>query len=243
MPVIVARVYDSPAAADSALKELQRQRFSASDIHVVKPPAAGTDAGEEIVQSIAEGGISKHRAARYAEVVKKGGTLVIVHPPFGNAALVEEVLDHFKPTHTGIPDRDFEDGIDYEDDATPFSRFLGWRVLSRDPAPFSDALGWKTLSDTKTATYPATFGGKMISHNPTPFSSLLGLPVLSRGAAPLSSATGMKTLSHKASPFSDMLGLKTLTPKQTVLGEPKLTSDNPAPFSRALGLPVLTKKQ
>jgi len=241
MSVTVIRMYSTVQAADDTLKELQRHRFSNGDIHVVHPPAEGAESGVTVA-AIIEGGVSRHQAERYAEGVIKGGSLVIIHPPFGNAALAEEVMDHFSPIDTGVPTRDFDSGIDYESDATPFSRALGWKVLLHSPSPFSDALGWKTLLHEKAKTYPATFKIKLLSHNPAPFSRLFGLPLLSNKAAPFSAATGMKTLSHNPAPFSSLLGWKTLSSKQLALGDIKL-SQNPAPLSSALGLPVLTKDQ
>jgi hypothetical protein len=240
MPITVTRLYESQHSADGALKELKRQRFSASDIHVIRPPAPGAEG--LVVQAIVEGGIPKYQAEKYAESVKKGGTLVVVHPPFGNAAIAEEVLDHFNPSDTGVPSRDFASAIDFEDDATPLSRALGWRVLSNDPTPLSSALGWPTLTKTDSKAYPATFGGATLSHNPTPLSSALGLRVLSRKAAPLSEALGLRTLISKAAPFSEKLGFKVFTSKRHVTGEIKL-STNPAPLSHALNLPVLKKDE
>jgi hypothetical protein len=238
MPVTVTRLYGTHQSAESAVKELKRQRFSGSDIHVVKPPAAGAE--DSVVTAIAEGGISRSRAEKYAESVKKGHTLVIVHPPFGSAALAEEVLDHFGPAESSVPARDFEDAYDFDDDATPFSRALGWKVLSHDPAPFSSALGWATLSNPSAKTYKGAFGDVKLSHNPTPLSSALGLRVLSRKAAPFSALLGLPTLISKAAPFSEKLGLKLFTSKKFVTGDIKL-SDNPAPLSHTLNLPVLTK--
>jgi hypothetical protein len=222
------------------VKELKRQRFSGADIHLVHPSAGG--AADVTVAAIIEGGVYRARAERYAEAVNKGGSLVIVHPPFGTAAVAEEALDRFSPIDTGIPSRDFDTGVDYENDATPFSRLFGWKVLLHSAAPFSDALGWNTLTSQKSSAYPAIFKMRMISHTAAPLSHALGLPVLSHKAAPFSSALGLATLSSKAAPFSDMLGLKTLTTKQLALGDIKL-SDNPAPLSSALGLPVLTTDQ
>lgn len=238
MPITVTRVYASQQSADSALKELKRQRFSSSDIHVVRPPAEGAE--ESVVSAIVEGGISRYRAAKYAEVVNKGNTLVVVHPPFGYAAIAEEVLDHFHPIDTGIAPRDFDDAVDFEDDATPLSRALGWQVLSHNPTPLSSALGWATLKDPTSKTYPATFGAATLSHNPAPLSSALGLPTLSSKAAPLSQAFGIPTLISKAAPLSEKLGLKIFTAKKHVTGEIKLSHD-PAPLSHALNLPVLKK--
>jgi hypothetical protein len=241
MSVTVIRMYSTAQTADNALKELKRHRFSSGDIHVVHPPAAGAPEGATVA-AIIEGGVSRHRAERYAVGVAKGGSLVIVHPPFGSAAKAEEVLDHFGPVETGVPTRDFDTGTDFESDATPFSRMMGWKVLSHNPTPFSDALGWKVLSNQKSAHYPATFKIKLLSHTPAPLSRAFGMPVLSHKAAPFSAMLRLKTLSDKAAPFSAMLGLKTLSSKQLVLGDVKL-SDNPAPLSSALGLPVLTKDQ
>jgi len=240
MPITVTRLYGTPETADSAVKELKRQRFSGSDIHVVRPPAPGAEDG--VVSAIVEAGISKSRAEKYAESVKKGNTLVIVYPPFGNAALAEEVVDHFSPVMSDVPARDFDDSYDFDDDATPFSRALGWKVLSHDPAPFSSALGWATLANPKSKTYPAAFGKVTLSHNPAPFSSLFGLPLLSHKAAPFSGLFGLRTLIAKAAPFSEKLGLKTLASKKHMTGDIRLSS-NPAPLSHTLKLLVLTKDQ
>ncbi len=240
MPITVTRLYGTQETASSAVKELKRQRFSGSDIHVVQPPAPGAE--ESVVSAIVEGGIPRSRAEKYAESVKKGSTLVIVYPPFGSAALAEEVLDNFSPVESEVPARDFTDAFDYDDDATPFSRALGWKVLSHNPAPFSSALGWATLTNPKSKTYPAAFGKVTLSANPAPLSNALGLRILSRKPAPFSGLFGLRTLISKAAPFSEKLGLKTLISKTHVTGDIKL-SDNPAPLSHILGLPVLTKKQ
>ncbi len=238
MPQPVTRMYGSKEAADKAVKELMRHRFSSADIFVVYPPAEGAD---NVVSAITEAGIPKYLAEKYAPAVQKGGSLVTVYPPFGTAAIADEVLDHFDPIESGVSTRDFG-GADYDDDATPFSRALGWKVLLHTPDPFSSFLGWKTLSDQKTKTYPATLKAPMLGGSAAPLSRLFGLPVLSGKAAPFSGLFGLPALSGKAAPFSSLLGLKTLTTKQTVLGDPKLSS-KAAPFSSALGLPVLTKDQ
>jgi hypothetical protein len=240
MPVTVIRVYGTHEAAENAVKELKRQRFSASDVHLVRAPEEGADA----VPAIQEAGVSKYRAERFAGALTHGGALVVVHPPFGNAALAEEVLDHFEPVTThGIPSHEYDLGTDYEDDATPFSRLLGWKVLLRNnPAPFSDALGWSTLKKPGAHEYAQSTPGKLLGGSAAPLSNTLGLKILTENPAPLSSSTGMKTLSSDPAPFSRLLGLKTLTGKQTVLGDTKLSHD-PAPLSHALGLPVLTKNQ
>jgi hypothetical protein len=239
MPVTVIRVYASHAAAESAVKELKRQRFSSSDIHLVSAPAGGGD----VLPAIEEAGVSKYRAQRYAAALPEGGALVVVHPPFGNAALAEEVVDHFEPVTTGIPNHEYDLGTDYEDDATPFSRLLGWKVLLRNsPAPFSDALGWSTLKKPHAHEYPQSTPGKLLGGSATPLSNMLGLKVLTSNPAPLSSATGAKTLSSEPAPFSKLLGLKTLATKQLVTGDVKLAHDA-APLSHTLGLPVLTKNQ
>jgi hypothetical protein len=239
MSVPVIRLYESQQAAESVRAELKRQRFSYADIHAVHPPAPGEEAAT--VAAIVAGGVSKHHAEKYAEGVNKGGFLIIVHPPFGSAALAEEVLDHFGPIDSGVAARDYE-GVDYESDATPFSRAMGWKVLSHNPEPFSSFLGWKTLSDTKTGTYPATFKARTISQAAAPFSRLFGLPVLSKKQATISASSAVNRLSAKPAPFSALFGLPTLTSKTYVAGAPKL-SHNPAPLSSALGLPVLTKDQ
>ena len=239
MPHPTVRLFATKETAESAVKELRRHRFSSSDILVVAPPAEGAE--DHTVASIVSGGISKAHAEKYAAGVRKGGTLVAVTPPFGTAGIAEEVLDHYDPIDSGVYARDYHTA-DYDDDATPFSRMLGWRVLSNNPEPFSSWLGWKTLSDTKTKEYPATIKVKMLGGSAAPFSRMFGLPLLSGKAAPFSGMFGLATLSAKAAPFSSLFGAKTLTTKQTVLGDPKISSQA-APLSDALHLPVLTKDQ
>ena len=239
MPQTVVRMYGSAETAQAAVKELRRQRFSTEDVFVVSPPAQGVSE-DEIVAEIRAGGIPRHRAVKYAAGVQKGGTLVTVHAPFGSAALAGEVLDHFEPIDAGVSARDFHHG-DFESDATPFSRMLGWQVLSHNPEPFSNALGWPTLTKTR-ASLSKKLGLPEVAGSAAPASKTLGLPVLSNKPAPFSGMLGLPTLSGKAAPFSAMLGLPTLTKKQTVLGDPAISS-KAAPFSDALHLPVLTKDQ
>jgi hypothetical protein len=239
MPVTLIRMYASREVAENAWKELRRHRFSSSDVHVVHPPAEGADPVPELI----EAGVGRHRAERFAERLRQGGSLLVVHPPFGTAEQAEQVLDYFEPVATGVPDRDYDMDGDYSDDATPFSRALGWKVLLRNsPSPFSDTIGWNTLSKTSSPTYPASIPVKQLGGSAAPLSGMVGLPTLTRDAAPMFAGSEVSRLSAKAAPFSGMLMMKTLLSAQTFLVGTKLM-DNPAPFSDALRLPVLTKHQ
>jgi hypothetical protein len=239
MPSTVTRLYATQDAAENAWKELRRQRYSLSDIHLVHAPADGADP----VPAIVEAGISRHRAHRYAERLKQGGALVVVHPPFGTAAVAEEVLDSFEPVATGVPDRDYASDADFDDDATPFSRWLGWTVLLRNsPSPFSDTIGWNTLAKPDSRSYPASIPLPLLGGSAAPLSKMLGLPVLTKHGDALTAGKEVDRLSANPAPFSGLFKLKTLLSTPTVLGHVNLVQD-PAPFSNLLHLPVLTKHQ
>jgi hypothetical protein len=236
MPVTVIRVYASQDAATSVWQELKRQHFSPSEVSVIYPAADGADAAP----SIQAAGIGPYRAQRYAEYLRNGGALVLVRPPFGSAEAAEQILDRFDPLPTGVPEIDYDLDRDYEDDATPFSRFFGWKVLLRNsPAPFSESLGWHTLSKPNSPTYPASIPIPLLGGSAAPLSKTLGLPVLTKHGAPVAPTSGVARLSAKPALFSSLLGLKTLLTKHTILGGELLNS--PTPLSSALGLPVLIK--
>jgi hypothetical protein len=211
MPVTVTRLYSTKEAADKAWNEMRRQRFSASDVALIPPPADGADP----VPAIIEAGIGKPRAERFAERLRQGDTLLVVRPLFGSAEVAEQVLDDFGPVATSISDRDDGADMDDEDDATPFSRWLGWKVLSRNnPSPLSDAIGWSTLTKPHAKTYPATIPVKQLGGSAAPLSKLFGLPVLTRQSTALFAGHDVTRLSAKAAPFSSLLNLPVLTKHQ-----------------------------
>jgi hypothetical protein len=232
MPSLVIRLYETPDAAAKVVDDLKAQRFSDDIIQVLRPGATGT----ETVHSIRETGIPHIKAQIYAEALTGDRALVVINPPFGEGMVAEEIVDKHNPIEAGISPR-LHEASDFSGDATPFSRWFGWRVLLKDPTPFSTWLGWRVLSEKQSPSVAIK-----LSDNPAPLSSALGLSTLSASPAPFSLRAGWRLLVSNPAPLSTRMGWNTLSSKKFALGDVKL-SDDPAPFSRLFGFPVLTKKQ
>jgi hypothetical protein len=232
MPALVIRIYETQTAATKAVNELKKQKFEADEIQVVRPGATSSDT----VHALHAAGIQPAHAKHYAEALTGERALVVVNPPFGHGSLAESIVDQFKPVETDISARLDEAG-DFTSDATPFSRYFGWRVLLKNPTPLSSWFGWRTLADKQRPSAEIK-----LSHDATPFSNALGFKTLSDDPTPLSSRFGWRLLGSNPAPFSTRMGWDTLSPKKYTLGEVKL-SDDPTPFSRLFGLTVLSEKQ
>jgi hypothetical protein len=232
MPALVIRLYEKHETAAHVVRELEKRQYTSDEIKVVRP--GSSDA--ETVHAIRETGIPHVKASIYAEALTGDRALVVVNPPFGNGSAAEEVVDQFHPIEAGIGPR-LHEATDYTGDATPFSRYFGWRVLLDNPTPLSAKFGWRVLSEKQGPSAEVN-----LSQNPAPLSSALGLRTSSSSAAPFSLRSGWKLLSNNATPLSDRFGWRTLSDKKLTLGDVELSND-PAPFSRLLGLPVLSAKQ
>ena len=244
MTQTISRSYSSRENGAAAVEELKRTGFDDSAIHVIAPadrdasdaePAAMPD--DELMASIAQGGVVATHAAAYADAVRRGETLVSVRAPFGCAATVTSILDKFDPTETGLGDQGY--GYPPPDPATPLSSAFRWTVLIDDPTPLSSWLGWPTLS----ARQPLRKPDRDLIDNPAPLSKAVGMPLLSDKPAPLSRRLGWQLLLGNPAPLSTRLGWPLLSgsqnPPQTRFGLP-LLSDNPAPLSSLFGLKLLS---
>lgn len=209
----IVRMFPSAQVAGDAVKALTAQGFNIYDIHVVTPVAAefGTTEEEQIqaiASAVMRGFIPKYIARIYAVGIRNGGSLVIVHAPFGFASTAIVTLEGFGPIDSGYsepvePPRPYHEGA-------PLSSALGWPLLLDDPTPFSNFIGFEALTKG-AASISKALGLPLLLNCAAPFSQLLGLPTRSKNAAPFSKLLGLPVLSNNPTPFSSALKLKVLT--------------------------------
>jgi hypothetical protein len=189
MSQTISRMYKTPAQAASAKAALEDENYS--NVHLVSADSAGASL-DDIVAAITRGYVLKSHARVYAEGIRKGGSLVTVHAPFGGAARATRILGKFSPVESGMSEP--ESHVMLWDDATPMSCVLQMPVLLDDAAPFSRFWNVPTLSGgsfslsslfgmpllTAAAPRSTSFGIPLLSNNPAPLSSLLHIPTISR---------------------------------------------------------------
>lgn len=222
MTQAIVRMYPSETAARDAAAKLRSYAFPEDWIFVIAPPAAGIP--PELVETqIVAAYVLKRHAKVYAEGVRGGRTLLVVHAPFGRAGLAMDILDEFGPVPSGVAEVE-EPGPTWDDKA-PLSSALGLPTLLRNsPAPLSALFALGTKSEGRSLlgfffgeigdphfSLSGLLGLPQLSRKAAPLSSTLGLPLVSRKAAPLSAAIGLPLISRKAAPFSSLFGLKLLT--------------------------------
>jgi len=194
MSQTINRMYGSLERAQQAAHELRTNRFDRFDeVHVVSDrDASGADASvDHIVAQLLKALVLKAHAEVFAEGIRRGGSLVTVHAPFGAAVAAIAILDGHGPIPSGVADP--TDPPTPWDDAAPLSSALNLRVLLDDNDTFSrfwnlpvlvaggtttsSALGLPEISRSN-GPFAGTFGIRLLSNNATILSSLLGLPVL-----------------------------------------------------------------
>jgi hypothetical protein len=201
MSQTIARMYETHERAEQAAHELRTNRFvQFSDVFVFARHGghgAGTAGAEStpdgVVARLMSAHVLKAHAKGYAAGILRGGSLVVVHAPFGCGAEATNILESHDPIDSGVPEA--RESVVGWDDAAPCSSALHMRVLLDDSATFSrfwnvpplvksaattsSALGLPEASPSK-GPFAGTFGMSMISNKATIFSSMLGLPVLSK---------------------------------------------------------------
>lgn len=200
MSQTINRMYDNHEHAISAAEELRNNRFDRyTDVYVVSrhggpdAPAGGAELSVDgIVAALMKAYVLKAHAQVYAERIKRGGTLVTVHAPFGAAVPAIGILDRHGPVGSGVAD--VEDRPMAWDDAAPCSSILHMPVLLADSATFSKFWNVRALSKRAATTFSA-FGIAEIVKSRGAYSGLLGMPLLSNKATILSSMLGLPLLS------------------------------------------------
>jgi hypothetical protein len=215
-------MYPSESAARGAAAKLREYAFPEDWTFVIPPPAPGIPP-ELVDAQILAAYVLKRRAKVYAEGVRAGKTLMVVHAPFGRAGLAMDIMDEFGPVDTGLVSE--PEAAPTWDERAPLSSALGLpTVLRNTPAPLSALFALGTKAEGRSLlgfffgevgdphfSVSSMFGLPSTSRKPAPLSSLLGLPVTSRKAAPLSGAIGLPLVTRKAAPFSSLFGMKLLT--------------------------------
>jgi len=95
MAQIISRLFSSSTNAAAAVKDVQDYRFGDNEVFTIEG-AAGASV-EDLTAQIAQAGVAKADAAAYADKVKGGATLVVVHAPFGSARKATVLLDRHQP--------------------------------------------------------------------------------------------------------------------------------------------------
>jgi hypothetical protein len=205
----IVRMYETEQQASDAVRKLSNAGFPDDTIFLVTPRAGGADGSSEAISTaIMAGYVLRSHARVYAEGVKHGRSLVVIHAPFGHGALATHIVDSCGPVDSGL--RLPQEPVHSWDEKTPLSSALALPVLWRNqPAPFSAFWGLPTLSRGRSMFFSTLFG-ELVSSKFT-FSALLGLGLLSQNAAPLSSRLGLKTLSGKQGAWTTSFGLPLLT--------------------------------
>ncbi len=192
MSQTICRMYPSHEQAQGAAQALRTDRFddfpfvNVVGAHTVTPTTLDT-----VTAAIAKCHVLKAHARVYAEGVLRGGTLVIVHAPFGSALLAQQILDEHGPVESGFAET--SDRLQAWDEAAPMSSALHCRVLLDDSATFSRFWNVRPLTKKQRTT-----------------SAALGLPELSRQRGSFNGTVGMPLLSNKGTILSSLLGLPVL---------------------------------
>jgi hypothetical protein len=188
MSEIISRMFNSFERATEAANAVRNFRFLRfPDTFVVGPHGPSASGSEPLSTDAIEAlllkaYVLKSNAKVFAERIRRGGTLVTVHAPFGTAVDATNILDEYGPIDSGVANS--TDRLPRWDDAAPLSSMLHMSTH----APFSSAFPLLLKSGATT-------------------SSALGLGEISRSAAPLSASLGLPLLSSNPAPLSSMLGL------------------------------------
>ena len=218
MAQIITRLFSSPSNAAAAVKDVQDYRFGDNDVYTIEGSAAASH--DDLVAQIAQAGVAKEDAAGYADKVRDGATLVVVHAPFGSAKKATVLLDRHQPLPSAAPPP-LAPPIRY-DRAAPLSSIYQWRTLISNPAPLSTFWNLPLLSNFSLSR---TWGRPELSDEPAPFSSWLKF----------------RTLSDDPAPLSSWFKFPVLKEGNTFAGRDNLLH-NPTPLSSWLNIPVLSSR-
>jgi hypothetical protein len=211
MSGMIIRLYENVAQGAKVAQQLREEGFD----HVFEfKGASGKSAAaiaerRGLVASLMAAQIWKSHAENYAERLGRGGSLVMVHAPFGSARLAIEIMESHGPFDVGLNERTAEPDYVW-DDAAPLSSALRLPVLTKVELPAETLSGVPSL--TKGSAFLSSWLGiPLLKQGAAHKTSSMGFALLSRSATPLSSLFGLRTLSHNPTPLSSLFGLKVLS--------------------------------
>jgi hypothetical protein len=232
----ISRVYADRAKAEAAAAELDEAGFGS----VLLLHQGSGEAASEAAMARAGIGDARLLAGRIAG----GDSVVSVAPSFGGAAKATRILDRHDPVElelgVGEPvyvPRQWEG-------ATPFSNYMGWRLLSDDVRPMERILKKPSLLPSPRYFAERWWGGGLLGKEPTPLSKRFGWRLLLDRATPFSTRMKWDLLTGKATPLSSRFDWKLLATPEPNFSQRfgwRLLTSNSTPFSSWLGLPLLSR--
>jgi hypothetical protein len=222
MAQIISRLFSSSTNAAAAVKDVLDYRFGENEVFTIEGGAGSSH--DDLVAQIVQAGIARDDAPAYADKLKGGASLIVVHAPFGSARKATVLLDRHQPLLSVVASAPAPEGIRYDRKA-PLSSLFQWKPLLSDPTPFSSFFRWPTISPFSLSR---ARGFAELSDNVSPLSKALKWPLLTEDAAPLSQKMKWRLLSDDSAPLSRRMNWSTL-------------SNNPSPLSTLLGVQVLSK--
>lgn len=206
MSSLIIRIYDSVAQSAKAVQQLTDEGFE--HVRHIKAGTGKNANHQALMAELMSAQIWKQHAEIYADRLKKGGALVLVHAPFGSALAAAATMDAHQPVDQGLPTSQVKPDFVW-DDAAPLSSVLQIPVLTNVKLPAETLLGVSSLTKG-TAFLSDLFGFRLLNRGVHHNETSMGLPLLSKSATPLSSMLGMTTLSNNPTPLSSLFGMKVL---------------------------------
>lgn len=204
MTQTICRMYANADKAKQAHDALKQRNYL--DVYHFTPQCGGGTT-EGLVDAMLKVFIVKSDAKVYADRVKKGNALVVVHAPFSGGLKAQAVLDSFDPIDSGVTEPEV---TSYAwDPKTPASSALHMATLTETKLPFENF--WNMPSLMRAGPFfKSFFGMPLLSKTAAPFSNAIGMPYFT-SSTPFSSAVGMSLLSKNKTPLSSAIGMPLLT--------------------------------
>jgi hypothetical protein len=208
------RIYESAAQAAKVAQLLRDDGYE--DVFQFKgvtgKGAAAAAERKALVADLMNAQIWKSHAEAYADRLTKGGSLVVVHAPFGSALDATNIMDRNAPVEVGYPEG--QPHVDCAwDDAAPLSSVLRLPVLSATKLPSENVSGIPSLTKG-TAFLSDLLGIPLLKRGAAQRTSSWGLPMLSRSSAAPSTSFGLSTLSQNPTPLSSLFNIPVLTKRR-----------------------------
>jgi hypothetical protein len=186
-------------------------------------PNAGVQArsaGDELVNAIAKAGIVRYQAATFADVVKKGGAVVVVETHFGQGAKAAQILGKYNPIKpASASSSSSSDG--------PYQSLSGTPLILEQKGEYESYSGTPLLLE-QSGEYKSFSGTPLLLEQKGEYQSFSGTPLLLKQNGEYKSFSGTPLLLDQPGEY------------KSYSGTPLLLS-NPTPLSSWLGLPVLSK--
>jgi hypothetical protein len=174
--------------------------------------------GDDLINAIAKAGIVRYQAATFADVVKKGGAVVVVETHFGQGAKATQILNKYNPIQSSSANS-VESG--------PYQSMSGTPLILQQKGEYESFSGTPLLIE-QNGEYKSYSGTPLLIEQKGEYQSFSGTPLLINTSGPYQSLSGTPLLLEQKGEYKSFSG----TP---------LLLNNPTPLSSWLGLPALSK--